>query len=112
MRCKTMTNETPNLCDVANRERREIVDADGASDTELVGSGVVSVNYTVSRSGEITEISVGYNVQGAQVTVELYSRQITAMSGSDSCRRGFQCNEVIQEARRHWERGCPREIDV
>jgi len=108
----TMTDTKQNLIEIARRETEEIDNAESAEKTELVGDTVVNINYNVSQNGKLNGIHVGYNVQGARVTVDLYGRRMTVAAGGVSHHVGIGDSTAITEACRYWERSCPREIDV
>jgi len=89
----------------AAREAQALEDFDGDFDANpLVGDDVLNVNADVSLDGDVREITVGYNVMGARITVDLYAGTLTAGAGMDSHTTHVRNDSTaVQNAIAAWE---------
>lgn len=76
---------TDELSQMAAREAEALEDFDGDfDDNPLTGDNVVNMNATVGVDGVVREISIGFNADGARITVDLFAGRLTASAGMDS----------------------------
>lgn len=88
----------------AAREAEALEEFDGGiEENPLVGDNVVSVSAEVAADGRLEDVSVGFNVMGARITVDVFAGILTAGAGLSTHRTHVDDDcEALRQAQDVW----------